>query len=156
MDDIMSKIKSTASKAKEGAGKFAKIFAKRTSNAISSTKLSISISEANSKIKDIYTEIGETMYEKYLNNEATDPEFETAFQQIDKLMVDIGELYDKKAELKNAQRCKTCGALNNEDADFCSKCGATLECDDFKDVAVDEDEDDTIDEVITITPEQGE
>ncbi len=156
MDDIMNKIKETASKAKDGASKFAKIFAKRTSDAISSTKLSISISEANNKIKDIYTEIGETMYEKYLNNEATDPEFETAFQQIDKLMVDIGELYDKKAELKNAQRCKNCGTLNKDDADFCSKCGATLECDDCDDVEIDETEDDAIDEVITITPEKGE
>ncbi len=155
MDDIMNKIKETAAKAKDGAGKFAKIFAKRTSNAINSTKISISISEANSKIKDIYTEIGETMYEKYLNNEPTDPEFEAAFQQIDKLMVDIGELYDKKAELKNEQRCKECGTLNKDDADFCSKCGATLECDDC-DVEIDEDEEDTIDDVITITPEEGE
>lgn len=155
MDEIMNKIKDTASKAKDEAGKFAKIFAKRTSNAISSTKLSISISEANSKIKDIYTEIGEKMYEKYLNDETTDSEFETAFRQIDKLMVDIGELYDKKAELKNSRRCKACGALNDAEADFCSKCGATLECDD-DDVVIDEDADDTVDDVITITPEQGE
>lgn len=155
MDDIMNKIKDTASRAKDEAEKIAKVVAKHTSNAINNTKLTFSINEANSKIKDIYTEIGEILYEKYLNDEATDPEFTTAFEQIDKLMVDIGELYDKKAALKNSLRCKSCGALNSSDSEFCSKCGAALELEEF-DAEVDDVSDDVIDEVITITPEKGE
>lgn len=156
MDDFMNKLKKYATKAKDGTVKFSKIFAKRTSDAISSTKLSISISEANGKIKDIYTQIGETMYEKYLNDEKTDDEFLTQFQQIDKLMVDIGELYDKKAELKNRKRCKACGALNDEASEFCSKCGAILESEDYDDYEEDDETDEIIDEEIIITPKSGE
>ncbi len=157
MDEIKDKVKDGAKWVGQKAEKYAKIFAKRTSDAIATTKLSIAINEANNKIKDIYTQIGEAMYEDYLNDGNGDLDLTDSFEQIDRLMVDIGALYDKKAELKNATRCKKCGSLNDLEADFCSKCGAVLEAEDISAEDFEEEiEEEEIDEQITITPEKAE
>lgn len=153
MEELFDKIKDGASKTKDAAGKLAKEVAKRTSNAITSTKLSYSINEANNKIKDIYEQIGKTIYEKYLDDDYTDSEFTVEFEHINALMQDIEVLQAKKAELKNILHCENCDTLNPTSSKYCSKCGAKLTS--FDDVKVDDVESDE-DNVITITPEKGE
>lgn len=153
MDELFDKIKGGASKTKDTAGKWAKVFAKHTSNAITSTKLSYSINDAKNQITDIYTEIGKTIYEKYKNGEYSNLEFESEFERIDALITDIDELRDKKAELKNVLRCEECGTMNPQSSEYCSKCGAKLT--DSNELEIDDDTADD-DDVITITPVQGE
>lgn len=153
MEELFDKIKDGASKTKDAAGRLAKEVAKRTSNAITSTKLSYAINDANNKIKDIYAEIGKTIYEKYLDGEAVDSEFTDAFEKINAYMDDIEALQAKKSELKNVLRCADCDTLNPVTSDFCSKCGAKLTVsDDTEEAVADED----VEDVITITPEKGE
>ncbi|MBQ3124837.1 MAG: hypothetical protein IJC09_05410 [Clostridia bacterium] len=154
MEELFDKIKDGASKTKDAAGRLAKEVAKRTSNAITSTKLSYAINDANNKIKDIYAEIGKTIYEKYLDGEAVDSEFTDEFEKINAYMDDIEALQAKKAELKNILRCENCDTLNPATSEFCSKCGAKLTASDVADDAEDADED--VEDVITITPEKGE
>ena len=153
MDEFFDKIKDGASKAKDSAEKLAKKVVKHTSDAITNTKLSISINEANNKIKDIYSEIGKAIYIKYLDGDITDSEFADSFEQIGKLMEDIDSLNAKKAELKNSLCCDKCGTFNPHDADYCSKCGAALVH--KSDNEADAEEYDS-DDVITITPQPGE
>lgn len=150
MEELFDKIKDGASKTKDTASRFAKEVAKRTSNAITSTKLSYAINDANNKIKDIYAEIGKTIYEKYLDGEAVDSEFTDAFEKINAFMDDIENLESKKAELKNVLRCPDCNTLNPLTAEFCAKCGAKLA------VPETDDTEEDIEDVITITPEKGE
>ena len=90
MDQILDKLKESALKAKEGAGKLAKVFAKRTSDAVAGTKLSFSINEANNKIRDIYAKIGKDIYNMYLEGEIDNSSFESEFEQIEKLMASNG------------------------------------------------------------------
>ena len=149
MEELFDKIKDGATKTKDAASRLAKEVAKRTSNAITSTKLSYSINEANNKIKDIYAEIGKTMYEKYLDN-GDESDFASEFEKISVLMQDIEILETKKAELKNVLRCAECGTLNPTTSEYCAKCGAKLaEYTAGSDVT-------QYDDVITITPEKGE
>lgn len=156
MEELLGKIKGGASKTKDAAGRIAKVVAKRTSNAITSTKLSYAINDANNKIKDIYAEIGKTMYENYMNGAAVDSEFSDAFERISVYMQDIEALQAKKAELKNALRCTECDTSNPTTSDFCSKCGAKLaKCEPETDAVEEVDEEETED-VIMITPEKGE
>ena len=56
MDEFFDKLKDGAYKAKGGAERIAKEVAKRTSNAITYTKLTFAVNEAQNKVKDIYTE----------------------------------------------------------------------------------------------------
>ncbi len=161
MDELFDKIKDSASKAKDGASKIAKEVAKRTSNAITQTKLAFSVNEAQNKIKDIYAEIGKSLYAKHIDgNDYT--EFSDELLQIDKLMEEIEILNDKIAELKNSLKCQECGALNPNSSDYCSKCGSQLPKadEDFEESDIDdafdtfEETDD--EEVIVITPQKPE
>lgn len=149
MDELFDKIKGGAAKTKDAAEKLAKEVAKLTTNAISSTKLSYAINEAQNKIEDIYSQIGKAMYEKYLDGEAIS-EFADEFDKIDALMQDVESLQNKKAELKNSIRCTECETLNSTDSEFCSKCGAKLQ---ETDTTPDED-DEEIEEII-IEPVEG-
>lgn len=157
MDDLFDKIKDSVSKAKDGAEQVAKTIAKHTSNAINGTKLSISINEANNKLNDIYAKIGKTVYETHAGGDVGDFDFDEEHSQIEQLLQDIETLTRKKAELKHTVCCDECGTLNNDEADFCSKCGSELKKSDRCDNA-DEyyDADDIGDETITITPQHGE
>lgn len=149
MDEFLDKIKDGASKTKDAAGRLAKEVAKRTSNAITSTKLSYAINDANNKIKDIYAEIGKTMYEKYLDD-GNEADFASEFEKISVLIQDIEILETKKAELKNVLRCSECATLNPTTSEYCAKCGAKLA------EYTDSSDDTQYDDVITITPEKGE
>ena len=152
MDQILDKLKESALKAKEGAGKLAKVFAKRTSDAVAGTKLSFSINEANNKIRDIYAKIGKDIYNMYLEGEIDNSSFESEFEQIEKLMADIESLSEKKAELKSALYCAKCGAMCQQGSEYCSKCGAELTNADEEACEVIEEDS----EEITITPQKAE
>ena len=147
MDEFFDKLKDGASKAKDAAERFAKEVTKKTSNAITSTKLSYSINEANNKAEDIFAKIGKAIYENRIAEIGDDLDFSSEFETVDALMQDIENLKAKKAELKNAVMCAECGTLNPDESEYCSKCGAQL----FTAV---EDEDDIEVEEITIMPEQ--
>lgn len=164
MDEIFDKIKDGASKAKDGAARIAKEVAKRTSNVIAHTKLTFAVNEAQSKIKDIYGEIGKTLYTKHLDGIDCGEDFTDSFAQLDNLMDEVEALTAKIAELKNSLKCPECGAYNSSESDYCSKCGAHLvkEETEEEDGAVDDafteaDMDDEDDEdVIIIDPKKPE
>ncbi|HIU57529.1 MAG TPA: zinc ribbon domain-containing protein [Candidatus Ornithomonoglobus merdipullorum] len=169
MDEFFDKLKDGAYKAKGGAERIAKEVAKRTSNAITYTKLTFAVNEAQKKVNDVYTEIGKNMYEKYLEGEGYDDTFTASFEQIDRLMDEISALNEKTAELKNTLKCPECGASNPAEADYCIKCGSHLSHetdDDYEDdidsayeeaesLADDDDEDDD-DDVIIINAKKPE
>ena len=58
MDDILGKVKEHAAWAKDEAAKLSKHVYEKTNNVIGKTKISFAISETESKIKDVYAEIG--------------------------------------------------------------------------------------------------
>lgn len=165
MDEIFDRIKGSATKAKDGATKIAKEVAKRTTNAITHTKLTFAVNETQNKVKDIYGEIGKNLYAKYLDGENCGEEFIDSFEQLDKLMDEVEALNSKIAELKNSLKCPECGAYNPNESDFCAKCGAHLVKEDVEEEAeadIEEafaeaetdDEDD--EEVIVINPKKPE
>ncbi|MGN0163747.1 MAG: hypothetical protein ACI4EA_09265, partial [Candidatus Ornithomonoglobus sp.] len=94
-DQLFEKIKSGAYKTKDNAGRWAKEVAKRTSNAVTHAKLAFAVSETNSKVKDIYAEIGKTIYADYLDGKEASEELKPSLEQIDKLMEEIEALNAK-------------------------------------------------------------
>lgn len=168
MDEFFDKLKDGAYKARGGAEKLAKEVAKRTTNAITYTKLNFASNEVQNKINDIYAEIGKNMYDKYLEGAEFDENFTASFEQLDKLVDEISVLNEKLAELKNSLKCPECGAFNPSDADYCIKCGSHLchdndDTDDGNDIDISYDEADTFEDdadddedVIIINPKKPE
>ena len=126
MDEILGMIRNRASQAKDSAERIAKEVAKRTSNAITHTKLSFSMNETQSKIKDIYSEIGKEIYANHIDGKDCGDAFETAFAQLDELHEEVEVLMTKIAQLKESVKCEECGAMNSKDAEYCSKCGSSM------------------------------
>ena len=155
MDAFFDKLKLHANKAKVGAVKIGKQAYEKTSNVLNQTKLNFTISETENKVRDVYCEIGQTVYESYIANGCEDETFGELCAKIDNLMTEIESLREKVAELKADVKCAECGAYNKENAVFCSKCGAKLN-EQREDTAPEADAEDSDDEsarkVFTIKP----
>lgn len=157
MDEFFDRIKDGAFRVKDGAELVAREVAKRTAEAITHTKLSFAINQAQSKIKDVYTEIGESLYAQHVEGTDLDESLVPYFEQLDKLNDEIDSLNSKRAEIKNSLQCSECGALNPKDSAFCSKCGSKFEpkatdADDINETIIDDDDD----EEIIIEPKRPE
>ena len=129
MDEMFGKLKEGAMKAKDGAEKFAKVAVKKTTDAVSQTKLNYAMSEVEDKIKQIKIELGQSLYAEYKNGAAFEGDILERCEKIDKLNEEINTLKEKIAELKNAVICPSCGEYNGSGNVFCSKCGEKLKKD---------------------------
>ncbi len=143
MDEFFDKIKEHAIKAKDEATKITKHMVGKTNDVINKTKTSIAISEAESKIKDLYTSIGKKVYEDYAKQGDVDEEYLEGCQKIDLLFAEVNELREKIAELQDTKMCE-CGEYSKKDSMYCAKCGKK-----FYD---EEKTSDTDEETVIITP----
>ena len=147
MEEVFDKIKEKAYKAKDGAVKLTKNVIDKTNNVVNQTKLKFAISETESKIEDIYAEIGKVVYEKYADtNEACCEFVAEKCGKIDALKEEAAELKEQLEQLKETVKCPVCGAYNGTEDVYCSKCGEKLYNTEF---ASEDDIDDSVN-VVTI------
>lgn len=126
MEEMFDKIKVHAEKAKDGAVKITKTVIDKTNNVVNQTKIKFAISEIRGKIKDIYTEIGKTVYENYIETGDAAENITEKCVKIDALNEEMTELKERLAELKETVRCPVCDSYNHTDDVYCSKCGEKL------------------------------
>lgn len=160
MDDIFDKVREYAYKSKDEASKLTKQVIGKTGNIITQTKLNFTVSDIESKIKDIYTEIGKRVYERYEAEGTICEPMDDLCSKIDDLKAEAEDLKEKLAELKDSLKCPKCGEFNKSSAVFCSKCGTELKTTEDKADEVTEqfeadyEEDDS--QVVIIKPKKPE
>lgn len=115
LEEVVSKAKTAADYA-----------TKKTGEIVEVTKLKITASEVEGKIKTELLELGKKVYNAA--KEQTDcTEYVTAkVEAIDKLNVELEKIHDSVAELRSEKRCPECKATNSQEAIYCQKCGAKL------------------------------
>lgn len=93
------------------------------------TKLKMKINENKAKIENLYNEIGETVYRKYLNvsNEEFDEEIKRDCEEIDKISKEIEEQNQELLSLKDRKQCPNCHEKIDIEAKYCSNCGLEQE-----------------------------
>ena len=111
MEEVFDKIKEHANKAKDSAVQVTKTVIEKTNNIVNQTKLKFSISETKSKIKDIYTEIGKSVYENYKSTGEVIDDMEEKFAKIDAMTEDVykRQVYNNVRNLRNrtyAYKCR--------------------------------------------------
>lgn len=126
MDEFFDKVKGHAYKAKDEAAKFTKQVVGKTNNIIAQTKLSFALNETESKIKEIYSQIGKMVYDKYQDGESFEGDVLDNCLKISELKSEANDLKEKIAELKEYNRCPECGEHNKKTASFCWKCGCNI------------------------------
>jgi len=101
----------------------AKAAAKKSNDIVEITKLNMSISAEEDKIKKLYTEIGKALYEAYKKGEVLPDAFRESCEKIKTYDENIKHMKQKVLELKNLKACPNCGAELEADVLYCSKCG---------------------------------
>ena len=87
-------------------------------------RLNMDIRNREELVRKQYLEIGKQYYE--MHKEDVEPFFEE-IRLINETLAEIDQLKAKIADLKGKKKCSVCGAVNEGEAAYCSKCGAKCE-----------------------------
>jgi len=112
LDNITRKVTDTA-----------KAAAKKSGSVVEITKLNLSISAEEEKIRKIYTEMGKQLYEDYIEGKMPGEKLLAQCVKIDEIIKGINEMRDKILELKNIKACPNCGMELDVEMEYCYKCG---------------------------------
>ncbi len=108
----------------DAASKTYKYTAEKTSKIAKETKLKMKINENKREIEDIYREIGETVYEKFIVDEDINKdEIIQKCEEIDLLTEKIVKAKDEILKLKQKRQCKNCYEEIEITANYCPNCG---------------------------------
>lgn len=126
MDKLLDNLKKGVSIAKNEAGKLGKALKTTTTNIVDITKLNLTLSDTENKIKDLYIAIGESIYKDYTEGGEVTGEIGEHCIEIDRFKKETEVLKEQIASLKNTVACPSCGQYNDKDSEYCSKCGSKL------------------------------
>lgn len=102
----------------------AKETVKKSEQFINVSKLTMEVSSKKSAINALYTEIGEKVYRKYVDEKFTDKDLEDYFKAINRYNKEIKELNKSIAGKKKMKACINCGEELSSDCKYCPSCGA--------------------------------
>ncbi len=126
MDKFFDKVKTNFGKAMDGAEKYSKIAAQKTSGIISQTKYAFAVNEAENKVVSVLAELGEYVYEEFSEGAEFPEEIVAKCKEINSLKEEIAALKEKIAELKESVLCPNCGEYNDTQNCYCGKCGSKI------------------------------
>lgn len=106
--------------------KAAKSVVKETNKVIKTTKLSLSITDLEGKLDDIYKEIGKKFYEYNERGKDEMPDFSEQFEKARALKKEIEEVRETLLNVRNRAKCEACGSEIGKTDIFCKKCGEKI------------------------------
>ena len=120
---VAKTVSDSASTVVKTVGDWANVVVKKSGEIVELSKLTVSIKAEESKIKDLYEEIGKIVYTKFKNNVYIDPELTEKCKEIIIIEKDVHEMNAKISVLKNKKVCTKCGDALEKDAPACTNCG---------------------------------
>lgn len=88
------------------------------------TKKRSEIRNEESKLEDVYTEIGKRYYSLY--KDSGDENFREFIYSVDEIKEKIKRLNEELKELQGIKICSNCGAEQHCKTEYCSKCGCKM------------------------------
>lgn len=110
-----------------------KTAAKKSNELVEITKINVEIKSEEDKIKKVYTEIGEKVYENYNADDEVFDGFKELYDEIESSKTKVHKLNERALEIKNIKLCNTCNEELSKDNLYCDKCGAKQEVIETKD-----------------------
>ncbi|MCI8397315.1 MAG: zinc ribbon domain-containing protein [Clostridia bacterium] len=108
----------------DAASKTYKYTAEKTTKIAKETKLKMKISDYKKEIETIYREIGETVYEKFVEDKEIDKtELMQKCEEIDLLTEKIVNCKNEILKLRERRQCKNCYEEIEITANYCPNCG---------------------------------
>ncbi len=112
---------------KRSASSAAEKAAKKTEELKNIAKYNVNIKSLEGKLSATYEQIGRLFYEAERNGEDYTADIAAEILKADKYHADIAEYKKLLAKLRKVSECPTCGKEIDENALFCSFCGAKQE-----------------------------
>jgi hypothetical protein len=112
---------------KEKVSGFAQNAAQKSGEVVEVTKLNISINTEEEGIKELYCELGEYCFKKFINGDESDSTVIGFCEKIKIHQENIKYLKERINEIKNIVICSSCGNSVLKTNEFCGKCGAKVE-----------------------------
>ncbi|MCL2350427.1 MAG: zinc ribbon domain-containing protein, partial [Defluviitaleaceae bacterium] len=112
---------------KGNIGKVASAITKGSGTLIKTTKLTISLSNEEGKLKHIYTEIGKSVHEIYKHGGSLGALFDDKYKEILEAEAKIADLRTRLEIAKGVVICPKCGCTSKRGSSFCPKCGENLD-----------------------------
>ncbi len=104
---------------------FGRTAAVQTKQFADTTRLGAKAADKKRVLNQQYAELGEAVFAKL--RAVPDNEYQDLIDKIKKTQLEIKDLEDQAAAVKGVKRCPECGAQNPLDADYCCKCGRSLQ-----------------------------
>lgn len=114
MDDFFDKLGDTI----VSGGKAVGDKAKELSDA---AKIQIELKKNEDLLAEEFAKIGRKYYEEHKDSDPTE------FQTIAAAERQIAHLKQQLSDVRGTKTCPDCGAVNDDDAEFCKKCGKKLD-----------------------------
>lgn len=112
----------------DAANKTYKYTTEKTSKIAKETKLKMQINEYKGDIKDLYIEIGENVYEKFVKDEELDlSDLKAKCEMVQDIADKIVQCKDDILTLREKRQCKNCYEEIDVNANYCPNCGVHQE-----------------------------
>lgn len=121
----------------------AKSAAKKSGDIVEVTKLNISITGEEEKIKRAYDDIGKIVYESFARGEKIADPFKQYCEKVGEYEKKIEEMRQKILELRNIKMCPECSTELLVEMAYCHTCGKKQEL--IQDIIESQDEDEAED-----------
>lgn len=104
-----------------------KTITKTSGGLLKTTKLSISLANEESALKNIYVDIGKKVHEIYAYGGTLGKFFDEKYKEIETAELKIKDLKEQLDNAKGAKTCPSCGKTVPRTSEFCPKCGAAMD-----------------------------
>ena len=119
MQNIISDLKKTFAST-------ASIAVKKSNELFELSKITLAITGVQNDIEREYSSIGKMIFDGYKTNEVSTVEVTEKCAIIEAKILEIQELREKLAVVKNAKTCPVCRAEVSASSTFCAMCGEKL------------------------------
>lgn len=123
VQDILEKVRETATAAAQAAGKMADVAGKKAGELVRDTKVNLQIFDLNTDVEVLFKEIGKCVYLTHTGVDANPQEIEAKIAEIDAKYAKIADLRASVCSVKATLKCPECGEPCKRDDTFCSSCG---------------------------------
>ncbi|MBQ6529564.1 MAG: hypothetical protein IJP94_08380 [Clostridia bacterium] len=122
MEELFEQLKEQAAKMKDGAIRFTQKVIGKTNNVVDQTKVKLAISDTESKMEEIFTKIGGSVYKSHTDGTKV-PDFTEVFAKLDELKNELDDLKEQLCRLQDTKQCPKCNTYNDQKNEYCAKCG---------------------------------
>lgn len=124
--ELLGKVKATAGKAGEAAGRTLDQAGKKAGELWEITRLNLQMADLQRDIDEVLRKIGKIVYSAHLDPNANTEEVEGMLTLLDGMKSEMSDIRQRIKELRQIKACPSCEKkLNKEDA-YCRHCGTKL------------------------------